>query len=107
MTPTFGAYLGGCLAVLALAASPGFGGYWLRRWIVPEFSGALARLSEVVIACALLILTLQLLGSIGAFHLAWVIVGPIVVGLIAAAIGRRYAPPSEREVDAPVVKQWH
>ena len=107
MTPTFGAYLGGCLAVLGLAASLGFGGYWLRRWFVPEFSGALARLAETVIACALLILTLQLLGSIGAFHLAWIIIGCIATGLIAAAVGRHFAAPSEREVGAPLVKNWH
>ena len=46
MTPSFGSYLVGCLAVIGIVAALGLGGYWLRRWIVPEFSGALARLAE-------------------------------------------------------------
>ena len=37
MTPSFGAYVAGSLSLVAMVASLGFGGYWLRRWIVPEF----------------------------------------------------------------------
>ena len=50
MTPSFGSYIGGCLAVIGIVAALGLGGYWLRRWIVPEFSGALARLADATIA---------------------------------------------------------
>ena len=42
MTPSFGSYIGGSLALIGIVAAVGLGGYWLRRWIVPEFSGALA-----------------------------------------------------------------
>ena len=46
MTPSLGSYIGGCLAVIGIVSAVGLGGYWLRRWIVPEFSGALARLAD-------------------------------------------------------------
>ena len=50
--PSFDSYIGGCLAVIGILSALGLGGYWLRRWIVPEFSGALARLADLTIASA-------------------------------------------------------
>jgi hypothetical protein len=41
VTPSFGSYIGGCFAVIGIVSALGLGGYWLRRWIVPEFSGLL------------------------------------------------------------------
>ena len=40
--------------MIGIVAALGLGGYWLRRWIVPEFSGALARLGDATLAVALL-----------------------------------------------------
>ncbi len=101
MTPSFASYIGGCLAVIAILSALGLGAYWLRRWIVPEFSGALARLADLTIATALLILALQLLGTLGILTLGWTIVGCIAVGLLAAWIGWRQAPRDGREIEAP------
>ncbi|HEX7293315.1 MAG TPA: hypothetical protein VF259_02110 [Solirubrobacterales bacterium] len=101
MTPSFASYIGGCLALIGILSALGLGGYWLRRWIVPEFSGALARLADLTIASALLILALQLLGTLGILTLGWTIVGCIAVGLLAAWIGWRQAPRERREVAAP------
>jgi hypothetical protein len=103
VTPSFASYLGGCLAVIAVLSALGLGGYWLRRWIVPEFSGALARLADLTIATALLILALQLLGTLGILTLGWTVVGCIAVGLLAAWIGWRNAPVGAREIAAPEV----
>ncbi|HZO07587.1 MAG TPA: hypothetical protein VFB52_14450, partial [Solirubrobacterales bacterium] len=105
MAPSFGSYIGGCLAVIGIAAALGLGGYWLRRWIVPEFSGALARLADATIAVALLILALEVLGTIGILTLGWTILGCIATGLGAAALGHRMAPPASREVEAPAVRK--
>ena len=69
MAPSFASYIGGCLAVIGIVAAIGLGGYWLRRWIVPEFSGALARLADVTLAVALLILSLELLGTLSVLRL--------------------------------------
>ena len=104
MTPSLGSYIGGCLATIGIVAALGLGGYWLRRWIVPEFSGALARLADVTISVALLILALQLLGSLSILTLGWTILVCIAVGLGAAALGWWMAPPDGREVDAPRVQ---
>jgi hypothetical protein len=104
VTPSLGSYIGGCLAVIGIVAAVGLGGYWLRRWIVPEFSGALARLADATIAVALLILALELLGTLSILTLGWTVVVCIGAGLLAAWIGWRMAPPESREVKAPRVQ---
>ncbi|MGB7588444.1 MAG: hypothetical protein WBM00_07010 [Solirubrobacterales bacterium] len=104
MTPSFGSYIGGCLAVIGIVAAVGLGGYWLRRWIVPEFSGALARLAEATIAVALLIVSLEALGTLSMLRTGWVVVVCIGVGLLAAFLGWRRAGPHAREVAAPPVQ---
>lgn len=106
MTPSLGAYVGGCIALAGIGAALGLGGYWLRRWIVPEFSGALARLAEVTIAAALLVLSLELVGTIGIFRLGWIVLGCILVGLAAAAVGYRKAPRDTAPVEPPRVHPW-
>ena len=73
VTPSFGSYIGGCLAVIGIVSAVGLGGYWLRRWIAPEFSGALARLADATIAVALLILSLELLGTLSILTLGWTV----------------------------------
>lgn len=103
MTPSLGAYLGGSLALVLMAVALSYGSYWLRRWIVPDFSGSLARLAELTIAIALLILTLQALGVVGLFRLGWIIAGTVVVGLAAAALGRAKAPRDAAAVRPPAV----
>jgi len=104
VTPSFGSYLGGCLATIGIVSAVGLGGYWLRRWIVPEFSGALARLADATIATALLIVALQALGTLSILTLGWTIFGCIAVGLGAAALGWWMAPAERREVPAPQVQ---
>ena len=106
MTPSLGAYVGGCFALAGIAAALGLGGYWLRRWIVPEFSGALARHAEVTIAVAQLVLSLELVGTIGIFRLGWIVLACILVGLGAAALGRRKAPRDADPVEPPRVHPW-
>ncbi len=104
MAPSFASYIGGCAAVIGIVAALGLGGYWLRRWIVPEFSGALARLADLTIAVALLILALQVLGTLSILTLGWIVVGCIATGLGCAWLGWSKAPSERREVDAPRVQ---
>ncbi len=104
MTPSLASYIGGCFAVIGIVAAVGLGGYWLRRWIVPEFSGALARLADATIAVGLLVLSLELLGTLSILRLGWIVVVCIAVGLGAAALGWRMAPKDDRSVGAPQVQ---
>jgi hypothetical protein len=104
VTPSFGSYIGGCLAVIGIVSALGLGGYWLRRWIVPEFSGALARLADATIAVGLLVLSLELLGTLSILRTGWIVVVCIAVGLLAALLGWRRAPRDGHQVDAPQVQ---
>jgi hypothetical protein len=104
VAPSFGSYIGGCLAVIGIVAALGLGGYWLRRWIVPEFSGALARLADATIAVALLVVSLEILGTLSILRLGWVVLFCIAVGLGAAWLGWRKAPQGRHEVMAPRVQ---
>ncbi len=106
MTPSLGAYIGGAFGLIGIAAALGLGGFWLRQWIVPEFTGALARLSEITIAVSLMIVALEFLGTVGIFRLGWVIVGCIAVGLLAALVGWKRAPRGVEGVAAPRVGLW-
>jgi hypothetical protein len=104
VTPSFGSYIGGCLAVIGIVAALGLGGYWLRRWIVPEFTGALARLADAVLAVALLVLSLQLLGTLSILRLGWIVLVCIGVGLLAAWLGWAKAPRDGGRVTPPKVQ---
>jgi hypothetical protein len=104
VTPSFGSYVGGCFAVIGILCAVGLGGFWLRRWIVPEFSGALARLADATIAVTLLLLALELLGSLSILRTGWIVVVCIAIGLLAALIGWRNAPRGARAVSAPQVQ---
>jgi len=106
VNPTLSSYLVGTVSILAIVLSLWLGGYWLRRWIVPEFSGALARLAEITIGTALLIITLQILGSLSILTLGWIAVGCVVLPLAAAGLGYRFAPKGVEEIAAPKVPLW-
>ncbi|MDQ2631311.1 MAG: hypothetical protein M3Y75_10145 [Actinomycetota bacterium] len=104
MAPSFGSYIAGCLALIGIISALGLGAYWLRRWIVPEFTGALARLADATIAVALLVVCLQILGSLSLLYFEWIVVLCIAVGLGAAWLGRAKAGGHGREVAAPRVE---
>jgi hypothetical protein len=104
VTPSFGSYIGGSLALVGIVSAVALGGYWLRRWIVPEFSGALARLADATIAVALLVLSLELLGTLSILRLGWIVLVCIGVGLLAALVGWRKSPRDGLEVPAPPVR---
>jgi hypothetical protein len=104
VTPSFGSYIAGCFAVVGIVSAVGLGGYWLRRWIVPEFSGALARLADATIAVGLLMLSLELLGTLSILYTGWIVIVCIGVGLFAALLGWRKAPRDGQEISAPQVQ---
>lgn len=92
--------------MIGILAALGLGGYWLRRWIVPEFSGALARLADATLAVALLLISLEILGTLSILEFGWIIIFTIAVGLGAAGLGYWKAPERGEEIKAPQVTKW-
>jgi hypothetical protein len=98
MNVTIGRYLLGIASLAIVCLSLGLAGVALRRRLLPDWAGAPARLAESIIALAVLIAILELLGAVGLFRL-----GPIVaacalayVATAVAARGRAPARPVER-----------
>jgi hypothetical protein len=104
VAPSFGSYIAGCFALIGIVAALGLGGYWLRRWIVPEFTGALARLADATLAVALLVVCLEILGSLSLLYFGWIVVLCVGAGLGAAWLGRAKAGGRGLEVAAPRVE---
>ena len=106
MTPSLDSYLSGMGELVSMLAALGFGGYWLRRWMAPSYTGALARLAELVLALSLLIVTLQLIGSFGLLRESWMVASCVGVGLGTSAIGWWLAPRDTEPDQPPAVPVW-
>jgi len=77
-----GRYLLGAAELAVIATALGLGAYHLRALLAPAWTGALARLAEVVIGFSMLILVAELLGVLGLFKEV-----PLLIGFVAAGIG--------------------
>jgi hypothetical protein len=96
-----GRYALGAVSLILIASSLGLGAIAIRgRWLL-EWTGALARLAETVIALATLIAILEVLGSIGWFELGPIVAASLIVGLGSGwlATGRRLAPAPYRRAN--------
>jgi hypothetical protein len=80
MNTSVARYLLGVAALFVICGSLGVSAVALRRRLLPEWAGAIARLTEAVIGLAMLIVVLELLGTVGLFRL-----GPITA--VCAALG--------------------
>src|SRR5881227_2960376 len=77
---SLGRYLIGVAALLCVLGSLGVGAAAVRRYLLPDWSGAYARLAESVTGCALLVGIMQVLGTVGLFRLVPMVVGSVAVG---------------------------
>ncbi|MBV9803515.1 MAG: hypothetical protein JO130_10010, partial [Solirubrobacterales bacterium] len=85
-----GRYLLGVIALAVICAALALAAVAIRRRILADWSGAPARLAEAVIGLALLIGVLELLGTVGLFALAPVVIGCVLVcwaSLRSASLG--------------------
>jgi len=106
VSPSLNSYLAGMAQLVCMLAALGLGGYWLRRWMAPSYTGGLARLAEIVLALSLLLVTLQLIGSFGLLREGWTVASCVGIGLAAAAIGRLRAPRSAEPDQPPPIPTW-
>jgi hypothetical protein len=87
---SLGRYLIGVAALLCVLGSLAVGAAAVRRYLLPHWCGAHARLAEIVTGCALLVGLMEVLGTLGLFRLIPVVVGSVVVGsALRLALGSR------------------
>jgi hypothetical protein len=86
-------YLLGAAELAVIAAALGLGAYHLRALLAPAWTGALARLAEVVIGLSMLILVSELVGALGLFDEVPLVLGSAAVGLGATLYARRRGLP--------------
>ncbi|MGA9636365.1 MAG: hypothetical protein WBQ41_14110, partial [Solirubrobacterales bacterium] len=86
---SFGDYLLGSIELIAVAAAIGFAAVGMRGRFLPGWSGASARLAEVVLGLSLLVVILELVGVVGLYRPGWVLLAALVVG---AGVGLALLP---------------
>jgi len=83
-----GSYAISALALVVVGGSIGFTAYTLRKWLLPDWLGAPARLVEAVVSIALLIWLGELLGTFGLFYDWLFVVASVLVAASAWALLR-------------------
>src|SRR5215204_1997190 len=91
-----GRYLLGAAELAVIATALGLGAYHLRALLAPAWTGALARLAEVVIGISMLILVSELLGPLGLFKEVPLLIGYVAAGLGTTVLVRRRGLPEPR-----------
>jgi hypothetical protein len=101
---SFGDYLAGSIELIAVAAAMGYAAVGLRGRLLPGWSGASARLAEVVLGLSLLVVILELVGVVGLYRPGWVLAATLIVGIGPGAglRGARAAAPLPVSPVAPV-----
>jgi hypothetical protein len=89
---SFGHYLAGSIELIAVAAGMGFAAVGLRGRFLPGWSGASARLAEVVLGLSLLVVILEVVGVVGLYRPGWVLLATLLVGV---GIGMALRPPGQ------------
>jgi hypothetical protein len=85
-----GRYLLGAAALVVICASLGLAAVAVRRRVLPDLAGAPARLAECVIGLALLVAVLEVLGTVGLFSFAPIVIACVLVcwaSLRSASVG--------------------
>jgi len=94
-----GSYILGAALLVVLVGSLGFSAVGLRRWLMPEWEGAPARLVEAIVGVALLVWLSELLGVVNLLY-AGALVAAAVLVAVAVAVGPRVRPAGETGVPA-------
>jgi hypothetical protein len=105
-TLTVGAYLFGALELGLVVAALAFGAYRVRALLLPRWSGAPARLAELVLGVAGLLFVSEALGTFGGFEEGAVLLGAALVGIGAGVLALRLARGRTGAVVGPAPRSW-
>src|SRR3954447_21962045 len=89
---SFGDYLQGSIELIVVAAAIGYAAVALRGRLLPGWSGASARLGEVVLGLSLLVVLAELVGVVGLYRPGRVLLATVIVGV---AIGLALRAPRQ------------
>src|SRR5262249_31701562 len=92
-----GRYLLGAAELAVIVTALGIGAYHLRALLTPAWTGALARLAELVIGVSMLILVSESLGALGPLKGVPRLSGSVAAGLGASYFARRRGLPDVPE----------
>jgi hypothetical protein len=98
---TSGAYLLGIAGVLLFSAAVLFCAYRVRIRLLPSWSGAIARLAEIVLAASIAVCLGQLLGVVGLLSGLGLLAGAAALALTATRLEMPTANPERGGVPAP------
>ncbi len=96
-----GAYLLGAAELAAIVAALAYAAGGVRRWGLPGWSGAPARLAEAVLGIAILTWVAELLGAVGVLDEWPLLAVSVIFGIGAGWVGRRRAPAAGAEAGPP------
>lgn len=88
---TLGRYLLGVLLAGIVLVPLVAGARTLRRLLLPTFAGALARLGEAILGLSIVVIVAQVLGLVGLFRTAPMVIGLAASGSVCWVVGRRVA----------------
>ncbi|MHB8465673.1 MAG: hypothetical protein ACYDH6_02580 [Acidimicrobiales bacterium] len=97
-----GAYITGWAVLAALVVPLLWAAVEVRRWLLPGWQGAYARLVESVLSAVLVILVAESVGVVGLFDRAGLDVAGLVIGCATAAAVRRLPRRRTHAVAPPV-----
>lgn len=106
VTLTFSGHVAGWLGVIVVVAALLLGARRLRRAVLPDWTGGPARLAEIVVALAGLLLPAQLLGAAGLLSAPAIVAAVLVVSAAFATVGvavDRRPPPWTARTDSAAV----
>jgi hypothetical protein len=83
-TASLSSYVGGLLMLAVLLGALFLGAFRLRGRLLPGWEGAPARLAEIVLTVAELVLVLELIGVVGLYRPGFILAGGIAAGLAVA-----------------------
>jgi hypothetical protein len=103
---TAGAYLVGVVELAALIGALAFGAYRVRALLLPAWTGAPARLAEIVLGMSTLVWVSEALGTFGGFKEFLVLALAIAAGLAAGLIATRLARGRAASLAPPAPASW-
>src|SRR4051794_4326534 len=103
-----GHYVIGVVELAAAVAALAFGARRVRALVLPGWSGAPARLAEIVLGVAALIWVSEALGTFGGFEEGAILAAMIVVGVGAGLVARAIADgrPVQVAASPPAPESW-